>query len=85
MKSPGRTGNDRGYQLRCADDRANCPRIPYGGAKVRIDVVDADLGGKLEAKNTQVSRIQFSVPILMPKNPRDWAKEHERGHPQLVG
>jgi hypothetical protein len=56
-----------------------------GGAKVRIAVVDADLGGKLEAKNTQVSRIQFSVPILMPKNPRDWAKEHERGHPQLVG
>jgi hypothetical protein len=38
-----------------------------GGAKVRIAVVDANIGGKLDAKNTQVSRIQFSVPILMPK------------------
>ena len=49
-----------------------------GEAKVRIAVIDADFGGKLEAKNTQVSRIQFSVPILMPKNPRDWAEEDER-------
>lgn len=49
-----------------------------GGTKVRIAVVDADLGGRLEARNTQVSRIQFSVPILMPKNPRDWSNENSR-------
>ncbi len=48
-----------------------------GSGKIRIAVVDADLGGKLEAKNTQVSRIQFSVPVLMPKNIRDWANEDE--------
>jgi hypothetical protein len=49
-----------------------------GGAKVRITVVGAEIGGKLAAKDTQVSRIQFSVPILMPKNPRKWANENER-------
>jgi hypothetical protein len=48
-----------------------------GGAKVRIAVVEADLGGKLDSKNTQASRIQFSVPVLMPTNPRDWARESE--------
>jgi hypothetical protein len=49
-----------------------------GGAKVRIAVVEADIGAKVDAKNTQVSRIQFSVPVLMPKNVRDWANEDER-------
>ena len=46
-----------------------------GGVKVRIAVVEADVGGKIDAKNIQVSRIQFSVPVLMPKNTRDWATE----------
>jgi hypothetical protein len=45
------------------------------GAKLRVAVFEADIGGKIDAKNTQVSRIQFSVPILMPKNTRDWATE----------
>ena len=54
---------------------AETSREGGGGAKVRIAVVDADLGGKIDAKNKQVSRIQFSVPILMPKNTRNWAEE----------
>jgi hypothetical protein len=45
------------------------------GGKVRIAVVEANLGGALESKNTQVSRIQFSVPLLMPRNPREWHTE----------
>ena len=47
------------------------------GASVRIAVVEANLGGKLESKDTQVSRIQFSVPILMPHNKQDWAAEQK--------
>lgn len=34
-----------------------------GGAKVRLAVVDAELGGKLGSSHESVSRIQFSVNI----------------------
>jgi hypothetical protein len=46
-----------------------------GGAGIKIAVVEAKLGGEIEAKDSRVSRVQFSVPILMPQNPRDWSKE----------
>jgi hypothetical protein len=46
-----------------------------GGAKLRIAIVEANLGASGNSKNTQVSRIQFSVPLVMPKNPRDWSNE----------
>jgi hypothetical protein len=45
------------------------------GAKLRIAIVEANLGASGNSKNTQVSRIQFSVPLVMPKNPRDWSNE----------
>ena len=47
-----------------------------GGGKVKVAVAEANLGGQPEAKNTQVSRIQFSVPVLMPRNPREWHSEN---------
>ncbi|MCF8037897.1 MAG: hypothetical protein K9K79_01140 [Desulfohalobiaceae bacterium] len=34
-----------------------------GGVKVRLAVVDAELGGKLDSSHESVSRIQFSVNI----------------------
>lgn len=34
-----------------------------GGAKVRLAVVEADLGGKLKSSEQSVSRIQFSVAV----------------------
>jgi hypothetical protein len=37
------------------------------GAGIRIAVVEAKLGGEAETKDTTVSRIRFSVPILMPR------------------
>ena len=43
------------------------------GASLRIAVVEAKLGGQIEGKDTRVSRIQFSVPLVMPQNPRDWS------------
>jgi hypothetical protein len=46
-----------------------------GGAGIRIAVVEAKLGGEMQAKDTHVSRLQFSVPILMPLNQRNWAEE----------
>lgn len=45
------------------------------GAGIRIAVVEAKLGGEVEARDTRVSRLQFSVPILMPQNERDWSQE----------
>jgi hypothetical protein len=38
-----------------------------GTAGIRIAVVEAKLGGEAETKDTTVSRIRFSVPILMPR------------------
>jgi hypothetical protein len=46
------------------------------GAKLRIAVVEANLGGSGSSKNIQVSRIQFSVPMVMPKNARSWSDEN---------
>lgn len=54
---------------------AETGRTGGGAGKVRIAVVEADLRGKLESKNMQVSRIQFAVPVLMPKNSRSWSEE----------
>jgi hypothetical protein len=51
-----------------------------GGAGIKIAVVKAKLGGEIEAKDSRVSRVQFSVPILMPLNPRDWSKEKGAGN-----
>lgn len=34
-----------------------------GGAKVRLSVVEADLGGKVKSSEQAVSRIQFSVTV----------------------
>jgi hypothetical protein len=45
------------------------------GAKLRIAVVEANFGGSGSSKNIQVSRIQFSVPMVMPKNARSWSNE----------
>jgi len=38
-----------------------------GSAGIRIAVVEAKLGGEAETKDTTVSRIRFSVPVLMPR------------------
>jgi hypothetical protein len=38
-----------------------------GTAGIRIAVVEAKLGGEAETKDTTVSRVRFSVPILMPR------------------
>lgn len=44
-----------------------------GGAK--IVVFNASLEGSAETRNVQASRIKFSVPLLMPNNPREWHTE----------
>jgi hypothetical protein len=38
-----------------------------GSAGIRIAVVEAKLGGQADTKDTTVSRIRFSVPVLMPR------------------
>jgi hypothetical protein len=43
--------------------------------KIKILVVEAELDGRLERKSEMISRIQFSVPVLMPENPRAWHEE----------
>jgi hypothetical protein len=53
------------------DVAVTAERGKTGGASagVRIAVVEAKLGGDAQFKDTTVSRVQFAVPILMPKGP----------------
>jgi hypothetical protein len=46
-----------------------------GGGKAKILVANASVDGKLEHNRETVSRVQFSVPVLMPTNPREWHTE----------
>src|SRR6266498_573192 len=59
------------------DVAVTAERSKGGGAEtgVRIAVVEAKIGGKVQLKDIQVSRVQFSVPIILPKNLRNWASE----------
>lgn len=44
-----------------------------GQAKVGfINVISGSLGAKLNTKETNVSRIKFSVPIIFPENRKKW-------------
>ncbi|MCX7355715.1 MAG: hypothetical protein NTY59_12970 [Alphaproteobacteria bacterium] len=48
-----------------------------GGAKAGVKVLglSAGVGGDLTAKSGTASRVQFSVPLVMPKNNRNWSTE----------
>ena len=50
-----------------------------GEGKAKILVANASVDGKLEHSNEVVSRVQFSVPLLMPINPREWHTETGEG------
>jgi hypothetical protein len=45
-----------------------------GGASARISVlpIGLDVGGTISRTNTDVSRLQFSVPLVMPDNKKAW-------------
>ncbi|EHA1127954.1 MULTISPECIES: hypothetical protein [Vibrio] len=63
LLSPGRNqeqGNGVHFDVAVtssAEDAGN------GGVKVKLAVVQADLGGKIKTSETSVSRIQFSVNV----------------------
>jgi uncharacterized protein YbaR (Trm112 family) len=46
-----------------------------GGGGLRIAGIGAKLEGEIASKDTQVSRIQFGVPIMLPENQRSWHKD----------
>lgn len=52
-----------------------------GGAKAGVKVLglSAGVGGDLSAKSGTASRVQFSVPLIMPKNARNWSTEGSTG------
>lgn len=43
-----------------------------GKAGVKIAVLSAALDTENTNKNTSTSRIQFSVPVILPKNTKNW-------------
>src|SRR5215813_11880320 len=49
-----------------------------GTAGVRIAVVEAKLAGEGQSKDTTVSRVQLSVPVLFPRNPQKWKAKRRR-------
>jgi hypothetical protein len=57
---------------------AETSQATSGEGKAKIVVLEADMGGRMEARNAHASRIQFSVPVLMPRNVRDSAGEDEQ-------
>ncbi len=49
-------------------------KITAGGG-LKIAGIGAELDGEATSKDTQVSRIQFAVPIMLPENQRNWYEE----------
>ena len=40
----------------------------------------AGIEGEISSKDTRVSRIQFGVPILLPKNERNWYEDLQKSN-----
>jgi hypothetical protein len=46
-----------------------------GGGGLKVWGIGASLTGEQSSKDTTVSRIQFSIPILLPESKRQWCEE----------
>jgi hypothetical protein len=43
------------------------------GAGIQVAVFSAKAGGEISATDMKVSRVQFAVPLVFPKNTKSWS------------
>ncbi|MAM70022.1 MAG: hypothetical protein CMP91_02590 [Gammaproteobacteria bacterium] len=51
-----------------------------GSGGLKVAGIGAGIEGEISSKDTRVSRIQFGVPILLPKNERNWYEDLQKSN-----
>jgi hypothetical protein len=46
-----------------------------GGGGLKVAGIGASINGESSSKDTKVSRIQFSIPVLLPESQKQWHLE----------
>jgi hypothetical protein len=49
-----------------------------GGGGLKVAGIGANINGESSSKDTKVSRIQFSIPVLLPESQKQWHLELQR-------
>jgi hypothetical protein len=49
-----------------------------GQGGLRVAVLQAGVEGESTSKDVRISRVQFSVPVLLPASPRQWHVEGKK-------
>jgi hypothetical protein len=50
-------------------------KIKTGKGGLAIKILEAGMSRERSARNTEASRIQFSVPLILPQSSRAWSEE----------